>query len=92
MRDRITAAAERGDRIHMREQARFTAEVDGDGKAALAMAKDNWDVQKELADARLLAECAAAAHDPDGADAVRTWARDTGVKDAQLDRWLGGAR
>jgi len=76
----------------MREQARFEVEVEGDAKAALAIAKDNWDVQKELADARLLAECAAAARDPDGADAVRTWARETGVKDAQLDRWLGAAR
>jgi tetratricopeptide (TPR) repeat protein len=91
MRDRIAAAAERGDRIHMREQARFTAEVEGDGQAALAIAKDNWDVQKELADARLLAECAALAHDADGAEPVRAWAKQTGVHDVQLERWLGGA-
>jgi tetratricopeptide (TPR) repeat protein len=92
MRDRIAAADERGDRIHMREQARFEVEVENNAKAALAIAKDNWDVQKELADARLLAECAALAGDSGGAEPVRAWAKQTGVKDVQLDRWLGGAR
>ena len=49
-------------------------------------------VQKELADARLLAEVAVAAGEPDAAAPVRAWARANGVHDAQLDHWLGGAR
>lgn len=86
MRDRIAAAAERGDRIHLREEARFALAVDGDSAHALRLARDNWDVQKELADARLLAEAAVAARDPDAAAPVLAWARTTGVRDAALDR------
>jgi len=92
MRERIAAAAVRGDRIHLREEARFALAVDGDAAAAVRLARDNWAVQKELADARLLAETAAAAHDRDAAAPVIAWAKETGVRDAQLDRWLEGIR
>jgi tetratricopeptide (TPR) repeat protein len=89
MRERIAAAAERGDRIHLREEARFALAVDLDAARAVRIARDNWTVQKELADARLLAEAAVAAGDRDAAQPVITWARTTGVRDATLDRWLG---
>jgi tetratricopeptide (TPR) repeat protein len=89
MRDRIAAAAERGDRIHLREEARFALAVDLDAARAVRIARDNWSVQKELADARLLAEAAAAAGDRDAAQPVIAWARATGVRDAALDRSLG---
>jgi tetratricopeptide (TPR) repeat protein len=88
MRDRIAAAAERGDRIHLREEARFTLAVDLDAARAVRIARDNWAVQKELADARLLAEAAVAARDRDAAEPVIAWARATGVRDATLDRLL----
>jgi len=88
MRDRIAAAAERGDRIHLREEARFTLAVELDAPRAAALARDNWRVQKELADARLLAETALAARDRASAAPVIAWARTTGVHDATLDRLL----
>lgn len=88
MRDRIAAAAERGDRIHLREEARFALEVDVDATKALRAARDNWSVQKELADARLLAQTAVAARDAEAAGPVIAWAKTTGVRDAQLERWL----
>lgn len=88
MRDRIAAAAERGDRIHLREEARFALEVDADAAKALRTARDNWNVQKELADARLFAQTAVAARDAEAAAPVIAWARATGVRDAQLDRYL----
>jgi hypothetical protein len=87
MRDRIAAAAARGDRIHLREEARFALAVDGDAKKALQLAIANWSVQKELADARLLAEAAAAAGDRAAAAPVVAWMRETGVHDV----WLEGA-
>jgi tetratricopeptide (TPR) repeat protein len=87
MRERIAAAAARGDRIHLREEARFALAVDGDRARALQLAIDNWNVQKELADARLLAETAAAARNPAAAEPVVSWMRETGVRDA----WLQGA-
>ena len=89
MRDRIAAAAERGDRIHLREEARFILEVGRDARRALVIALDDWAVQKELADARLVAAAAAAAGDPSAAEPVRTWARANGVEDAQLAKSLG---
>ena len=88
MRDRIAAAAARGDRIHLREEARFALAVDGDAAAALRLARDNWAVQKELADARLLAEAAVAARDPEAARPVLAWARGHGLRDAELERVL----
>ena len=90
MRDRIAAAAERGDRIHMREEARFDLEVEGDAPRALAIALDDWAVQKELADARLVAAAAIAAGRPAAADPIRAWMRTNAVEDAQLAKLLGG--
>jgi hypothetical protein len=88
MRDRIAAAAERGDRVHMREEAMFVLAVESDPARALGLARHNWDVQKELADARLLAEAAVEARQPAAAAPVLDWVRATGVRDARLDRWL----
>jgi tetratricopeptide (TPR) repeat protein len=88
MRDRIAAAAERGDRVHLREEARFALAVDLDAARAVQLARDNWRVQKELADARLLAETAVAAGDREAGAPVIAWARSTGVRDAILARSL----
>lgn len=95
MRSLIAAAATRGDAIHQREEAMFALAVEGNTTRAVRLARANWDVQKELADARLLAAAAAAAHDPAAAAPVIEWARTTGVRDARLTRMLaqltGGA-
>ncbi len=89
MHERIAAAAERGDRVHQREEAMFVLAVDLDARRAVRIARANWDVQKELADARILAEAAAEARDASAAAPVIAWARATGVHDARLDRALG---
>ena len=88
MRERIKAAALRGDRVHLREESMFALAVESDAPRALKLARDNWNVQKELADARLLAETAIAANDPEAAAPVIAWARKTSVRDAWLDRSL----
>jgi hypothetical protein len=92
MHDRIAAAAERKDRIHMREEAMFTLAVDHDIPHALELARANWDVQKELADARLLATAATAAGDLAAAAPVTSWAAEHHVRDARLTAALGGAQ
>jgi len=88
MRDRIAAAAQRGDSVHLREEAMFVLAVDEDPPRALAIAERNWNDQKELADARLLAEAATRAHEPAAAAPVIAWAHANGVHDARLQRWL----
>ncbi len=46
---------------HLREEARFALEIAGDAGTALGLARENWQVQREPADARLLREAAARA-------------------------------
>ncbi|HEX5064249.1 MAG TPA: hypothetical protein VFV99_32970 [Kofleriaceae bacterium] len=88
MRARFASAAEREDRVHLREEAMFVLAVDNDPDRALDLARKNWDVQKELADARLLAQAAVEAKQPRAAAPVIAWAHATGVRDARLAHWL----
>ena len=53
---------------------------------ALALARANWDVQREPADARILLEASLAAHRPDAAQPVLAWLRTNGVQDIRLAR------
>ena len=53
---RFAAAQARGERVHLREEARFRLRLLDDAQAALPLAEANWQIQKEPADARLLDE------------------------------------
>ena len=83
---RFDAGERRGDGVHLREQARFELALRGDARRALAIARRNWDVQKETADARILLEAALAAHDAAAARPVLDWMRGARVEDVQLAR------
>ena len=73
-------ARKRCSRLYVERRCNFRAPVE--------IAHDNWQVQKELADARLLAEAALEARQPAMAAPVVEWARITGVHDVRLDKWL----
>ena len=88
MSARFAASRLRGDRAHQREEARFLLHLRGDATAALPLAKENWAVQKELADLRLLLEAALAAKDPETVRSVRDWLARTQMEDVQLSRLL----
>jgi tetratricopeptide (TPR) repeat protein len=60
---RFDASHLRGDTVHRREEARFELSLRGDAGAALALARANWDVQREPWDVRILLESALAAGD-----------------------------
>ena len=83
---RFDAGERRGDGVHLREQARFELALRGDARRALAIARSNWDVQKETADARILLEAALAARDAAAARPVLDWMRAARVEDVQLAR------
>lgn len=85
---RFRAAHERGDRIHLREEARFALDIEGRPGKAVRLALDNWGVQREFADARLLARAAAASRSPVAAIPVVLWRAANGVRDRELDRTL----
>ena len=88
LRARFEAGRERGDSVHLREEARFTLRLLKRPKLALQLAQENWAVQKEPADARIYLEAAKAAGQPDAADPVRRFAREAGWSDARLEGLL----
>jgi tetratricopeptide (TPR) repeat protein len=61
---RYDASRLRGDTVHRREEARFVLGVKKDARGALALARANWDVQREPWDLRVLLASAVAANDP----------------------------
>ncbi len=81
---RFEAALRRGDRVHQREQAMFMLHLQGDARAALALALENWSVQKEPADARIVLQSALAARDTAAATPVLQWLARTGTQDQSL--------
>ena len=74
----------RGEVVHRREEARFRLTLLHDSGGALALARANWEVQREPADARILLEAALATGRPDAAALAVAWLRDNGVEDAVL--------
>ena len=90
--DRFAASRLRGDRVHLREEARFTLHLLAAPAAALELAQENWQVQKEPADVRILLEAALAAHDAATIAAVTDWLKETRLEDVQLGRLLPEAK
>jgi predicted Zn-dependent protease len=86
LKARFDAAMQRGDSVHQREQARYELQLRGDSKAALALARSNWAVQKESADMRVLLEAALKAGDKAAAAPVLDWIRRNAVQDVALAR------
>jgi tetratricopeptide (TPR) repeat protein len=72
--------------IHLREEARFELEVQGDPKRALRLASENWTIEKEVADARLVLEAALAAHQPEAAADVVAFTAATGLVDRRVEK------
>ena len=70
---RFEAARARGDSLHRREEARFRLAIENDARAALALARENWSVQREPADLRVLREAAHAAGDAAMIRMVDNW-------------------
>lgn len=70
---RFDAARRLGDALHEKEEARFQLELQGDAKRALALARSNFSVQREPADARVLLEAALAARDKAAAQPALAW-------------------
>lgn len=82
--DRFAALRARGDRVHLREEARFTLAILDQPAAALDLALANWAVQKEPLDARIALECAIAAQRPQAVDDVVRSISSTGLEGARI--------
>jgi tetratricopeptide (TPR) repeat protein len=84
IKDRVAAAHARGDKVHQGDEARFNLHILKDAKKALALAVNNWVVQKEPRDARILLEAAIAAKQPEAAQPVLRFMEQTRLEDNRL--------
>lgn len=86
LRDRFQAAAQRGDRLHEQEAARFELDLEQRPRQALALATRNYSIQKEPRDAEVLMRAALAANDAQAAQPALEWFRSSGYEDPRLAR------
>ena len=84
--DRFAAAALRGERLHMGEEARFLLQLKGEPRTALGVAAENWKSQREPRDAAVFLEAAAAARDAKAAQPVLRWLELSGFESPALRR------
>ena len=89
---RFDAAAQRGDALHQKEEARFVLVLQGDAPRALQLAAQNFELQREPSDARLLLEAALAAKQPGAAAPALEWIEHTGHRDPTLQRLAAAAK
>lgn len=87
---RFDAARQRGDKLHLGEEARFALEVLGNAHVAVRIAQENWVDQREPRDARILLEAAAAAGDREAAEPAISWFRDNKIVAPRLQRLIAG--
>lgn len=81
---RFDAARLRGDSVHEKEESRFALGVLGQPERALALASQNYAVQREPADARILLEAALAARQPKAAEPVLQWMASSRIESVAL--------
>jgi hypothetical protein len=91
LRARFDASRARGDTVHRREEARFQLQLNDDANTALRLALENWAVQREPADLRILAEAAAATNDAAAMETVRAWLAATGLEYPRVARLVDPA-
>lgn len=90
--ERFAAAALRGERLHLAEEARYLLELRGDAPAALAAAAENWKTQREPRDARILLQAAGAASDKAAAAPALEWLARSRFEDEGLRRLAAALR
>jgi len=84
LRARFDASRARGDIVHRREEARFQLMLNNDPRTALRLALENWNVQREPADLRILAEAAHATGDASAEQTVQKWLAETKLEYAAV--------
>ena len=81
---RFAGSRMRGGELHLGSEALFHLRLLDDPGTALRLALENWEVQREPSDARLVLEAALAAGRTHAARAVVDWLSDSGLEDARL--------
>ena len=88
LKQNFAAAALRKDTVHLREQSRFELKLMHNPARALIFAKNNWQTQKEPADARVYLEAALGAKNKAELQTIKKWIANNKLQDATLDRLI----
>jgi tetratricopeptide (TPR) repeat protein len=76
---------QRGEAVHRREQARFLLDVRQQPSQALAVAQENWQVQREPDDVLILLRAARAAGQAQAGEPARRFLQQQRTEDARVD-------
>lgn len=82
--ERFREARQRGDRLHLREEALYQLTLARNPANALQLAQQDWAVQREPVDARIFLRAALAARDPHAAQPALEWMGRTQIEDLYL--------
>ncbi len=85
MAARFAAMDAVGSHLYQREQARFALSLQNDPHKALALARENWIVQRAPWDVRIYLEAALAADQPQAAQPVLDFIEQTHLHSVQID-------
>ncbi len=85
LRAAFAVEEQRGEAVHRREQARFLLEVEDQPTLALAVALENWAVQREPDDVLVLVSAAKAAGNDAAAQPALEFVRTQGQSDVRVD-------
>ena len=86
LKQRFAAALLRDDTVHQREYSRFELRLMHNPTKALQIAKLNWEVQKEPADARVYLDASIAAKDGAGMQTMMQWLATKKLEDVTLSK------
>ena len=86
LRTRFNENRLRGDTRHLRLEARFTLQLLKNPVQALELARENWAVQREPWDARILLEASLLSHNPTAAQSVLDWLKTVQLEDVHLEQ------
>ena len=82
---RFQSMDQRGDHVFMREQSQYVLHIRHDPKAALALAQQDWNVQRAPKDVRVYLEAALATHDYAAATPALDFITRTHLSDVALN-------
>lgn len=88
LKERFKANRQRGSSLHQGDEARFVLHLLNQPQAALQLARQNWQVQREPVDTYILLQSAIAANDTETTELIRQWLARQGTEDVLIDQIL----
>jgi len=89
---RFAAARQRGEAVHLREEAMYQLYLAKHASSALRLAQQDWQIQREPLDALILLRAAKSSQQVDAAKPVIEWIAKTGIEDQRLSRAAGALK